>query len=340
MTRSPASISRCALSLEGDVLDLAFDPAALDGRERPAATVDLLDDIAGGRLEFVGERLDVVGPRERVDRVCGAGLVCQDLLGPQGSPNGLLGRKRERLVFAVGVETLSAAEDRCERLIRDPHDVVLDLLGGERRPAGLGVELELRRGGVVRVEPLLDEPRPQPPGGAELRGLLEDVVVRVEEKRELWGERVDVEPGVDRGPHVLEPVRQRERHLLGGRRPRLADVVPGDGDGVQLRHLLGTEREDVRDEPHRRLRRVDVEVARDVLFHDVVLDGAAEVGAVDALSVAHRDVHREQDRRRRVDRHRRRHLVEGDPLEHRLEVGERVDGDARAANLSGRHRGV
>jgi len=84
------------------------------------------------------------------------------------------------------VETLGATEDGCERLIGDPYDVILDLLGGERRPAGLGVELELRRGGVVRIEPLLDEPRPQPPGGAELRGLLEDVVVGVE-KNESCG---------------------------------------------------------------------------------------------------------------------------------------------------------
>jgi len=50
--------------------------------------------------------------------------------------------------------------------------------------------------------------------------------VGVKEEGELRGELVDVEPGVDRGLHVLDPVAEGERDLLGRRRPRLADVVP------------------------------------------------------------------------------------------------------------------
>ena len=52
------------------------------------------------------------------------------------------------------------------------------------------------------------------------------------------------------------------------------------------------------------------------------------------------DVHREQRRRRRVDRHRRRHLVERNLGEQRVHVVDRVDRDAHAADLAQRARRV
>ena len=55
-----------------------------------------------------------------------------------------------------------------------------------------------------------------------------------------------------------------------------------------------------------------------------------------ALLLADRDVEREQDRRGRVDRHRRRDVAERDPAEERLHVLERVDRDALPADLAER----
>ena len=60
----------------------------------------------------------------------------------------------------------------------------------------------------------------------------------------------------------------------------------------------------------------------------------------DALLLADADVEREQDRRGRVDRHRRRDLAERDAREQRLHVLERVDRDALAADLAERARVV
>src|SRR5262249_39317589 len=53
-----------------------------------------------------------------------------------------------------------------------------------------------------------------------------------------------------------------------------------------------------------------------------------------ALLLGDRLVHREEDRRGRVDGERGRHLVERDALEDRFHVGERVDRDADAADLA------
>ena len=52
------------------------------------------------------------------------------------------------------------------------------------------------------------------------------------------------------------------------------------------------------------------------------------------------DVEREQDDRRRVDRHRRRDAVERDAVEQRRHVLDRVDRDADAADLAGGQRMV
>ena len=67
----------------------------------------------------------------------------------------------------------------------------------------------------------------------------------------------------------------------------------------------------------RRLRRKDVRAARDVFLQDVVLDRAAQFFGRDALLLAHRDVHRQQNRRRRVDRHAGADLVRAESVEQR-----------------------
>ena len=60
----------------------------------------------------------------------------------------------------------------------------------------------------------------------------------------------------------------------------------------------------------------------------------------DALLLGDELVQQEQQRRGRVDRHRGRDLVERDPVEEELHVGERVDRDAGPPDLAGGARVV
>ena len=108
------------------------------------------------------------------------------------------------------MQRLRAAQHPGQRLDRGSHDVVVGLLRGERHPRGLGVKaqpLRLFAGGTVDVT---HPPSPDPPGGAELRDLFEEVHVRVEEERQTWGEAVDVEAAGAAQLHVPEPVGERE----------------------------------------------------------------------------------------------------------------------------------
>ena len=252
----------------------------------------------------------------------------------------MLGRQRQRLVERVRVQRLRAAGDRRQRLDRDTDDVVLGLLRRQRRAAGLRVEAQRERLRVRRAEPLAHDARPQAARRAELRDLLEEVVVRVEEEREPLAELVRREPRLDRGLAVGDAVRERERQLLHRGRAGLADVVAGDRDRVPRRDPLGAVGEQVGRQPHRRPRREDVVPARDVLLEDVVLHRAAQRGRRDALPLGDELVEEQQERRRRVDRHRRRDLGERDAGEQHLHVGERVDRDAGPPHLAERARVV
>ncbi len=179
---------------------------------------------------------------------------------------------------------------------------------------------------------------PDPPGGTELRDLLEEVVVNVKEERHPRHEVVDVEPGGNAPLHVLEAVDERERELLYRRRARFADVVARHRDRVPLGHLARPEAERVDDEVHRRPLGHDPFALRDVLLETVVLDRAAECGERIAAFLRGSEVHRPHDRRGSVDRHRRRDLVDGDLVEQDLHVADRVDRDALATDLATRKR--
>ena len=119
--------------------------------------------------------------------------------------------------------------------------------------------------------------RPQQPRRAQLRDLHEEVHADREEEREAAGELVDVEAARRARAHVLEAVGEREAELLHRGRARLLHVVAGDRDRVELRHVLRRVLDDVGDDPHARLGRIDVGVADHELFEDVVLDRPAEL---------------------------------------------------------------
>ncbi len=194
---TPTILPRACLDrdrpLVGRRLDLALHPASLDRRDRPAALVHLADELERPLLELAGERLDVVGAAERICRRGDARLVRDHLLRAQRDRRGVLRRESERLVEAVRVQRLAAAEHRRERLDRDPRHVHLRLLRRERRAARLSVKPERERPGVRHPEPPRHDPGPQPPRRPELGDLLQEVVVSVEEERQPRTEHVRVE---------------------------------------------------------------------------------------------------------------------------------------------------
>src|SRR5581483_10513027 len=140
--------------------------------------------------------------------------------------------QRERLVEAVRVQRLRPTEDGGKRLDRGANDVHLRLLRRQRDACGLRVEAHAPRARILRSVLVAHLRRPDAPGGPVLRDLLEEVEMRVEEKRESRRERVDVEAAVDTRLDKGEAVGERERELLRRRRSGLANVIAADRDRV------------------------------------------------------------------------------------------------------------
>jgi hypothetical protein len=86
--------------------------------------------------------------------------------------------------------------------------------------------------------------------------------------------------------------------------------------------------------------RIDILLLRHILLEDVGLDGARQLVEVVAAPFRERDVHGQQDPCGGIDGEGGGDVFEVDAVEQFLHVGQRVDGDALAADLALAHRMV
>ena len=233
-------------------------------------------------------------------------------------------RQGDGLVERVGVQRLGSAEDRGHCLDGRPHDVVVRVLLGERPSRRLAVGAKHHRLRLLGGEALHDLP-PEQPRGAELGHLQVEVHADAEEEAEPAGEFIHVQPLGQCGLHVLLAVGQGERQLERLRGAGLLHVIAGNRDRVELRHVVGGVLDDVGDDPHRRLGRVNVRVADHELLEDVVLDGARKLLLRDPLFLGRHDVAGQHRQHRAVHGHRDRDPVERDATEENFHVLDRID---------------
>ena len=181
-----------------------------------------------------------------------------------------------------------------------------------------------KRFGVLGIE-LGDQFAPQQTPGPQLGHLHEEVHPDAPEEGQSRRERVDGQIRGHAGLDVLDAVGQRVGQLQIRCRSGFLDVIAGDGDRVELRHPRAGVSEDVGDDPHRRLRRIDVGVADHELFEDVVLDGSGQLLRRHALFLRGDHVEREDRKHRTVHRHRDRHRGQVDTVEQLAHIENGID---------------
>ena len=92
---------------------------------------------------------------------------------------------------------------------------------------------------------------------------------------------------------------------------------------------------DIGHNAHAGLWRINVGIANHELFQDVVLDRSRELLALNALLFAGGDKAGEDREHCTVHGHRHGHVLQWDGVEQDLHVFDRIDGDARFANVTG-----
>ena len=161
-------------------------------------------------------------------------------LGVAGDPGREISRQGDGLIQGVGMQRLGVPQGGSHGLDAGAGHVVVRILLGEAPAGGLGVGAQGQRLRILRIE-LLDDLGPEHAGGAHLGDFHEVVLALGPEEGEARGERIDIDAGRDAGADVLQPVGQGVGHLEIRRGPGFLHMVTGDGDGVELRHLLGGE---------------------------------------------------------------------------------------------------
>ena len=202
-------------------LNFSLNEAGFDRGERAPHAVNPLEDGDGASLDFVGQAFDFIRTGDWIDGVRDTGLRRDQLLCAKCEARRIFGGKAKRFVAAVAVQRLRPSQDGGHRLNRHTHDVVIRLLRGQRAAGCLGVKAQLLRARIRGAKAVAHQARPETTGGAELRDLLEEIVVCVEEEREPLAELIHLEPSVDRRLDVGQAVREREGDLLHGCRTRL-----------------------------------------------------------------------------------------------------------------------
>ena len=321
------------LLARGRFLDTHLGHPGLDGACHAALLLDFADQLPGAVGDLLRQRLHQVGAAPGIDRVGDAGFLLDDQLRVARDAGRELRRQRDGLVERVGVQRLRAAEDRRHGLDRGAHHVVVRILLGERPARGLAVRAQHLRLRALRVE-AVDDPRPQQARGAQLGHFHVEVHADAEEERQPRREFVDLQTRGDRGAHVFLAVGQRVGELQRGVGAGFLDVVAGDRDRVEPRHVARGIGDDVADDPHRGRRRIDVGIADHELLEDVVLDRAGELVRRHALLFRRDDVAGQHRQHRAVHRHRHRDLVERDAVEQDLHVLDAVDRHACLAHVA------
>src|SRR2546430_7793312 len=103
------------------------------------------------------------------------------------------------------------------------NDVVVRLLGRERTARCLGVEAQPPGARIARLEALDHGLMPDAPRGTILSNLLEEIIVRVEEKGKLGYKLVHLKAATHSPFDILESVAQGKSQFLNRRGACLAD---------------------------------------------------------------------------------------------------------------------
>ena len=233
-------------------------------------------------------------------------------------------RQSDSLIQSVGVQRLRVTECSTHSLDTCTTYVVERVLLGKRPSRGLAVCTQSHGFRVLSTEGL-NNLCPQHTSCTHLGNLHEVIHADSPEERQTRSESINIHTCVDTGTQILHTVSQRICQLDVSRSASLLHVVTGDRNAVELRHVLRGVLEDVGDDLHRELRRIDVRVTYHKLLQNIVLYSTSHLFELGSLLQTSIDVEGEDREHSAVHGHRYGHLVQRNTCKQYLHILERAD---------------
>ena len=269
--------------------DFELGPTRIHRFGHAAHGFHFMDDFQGFIGHVLGQLFHHVAARPRVDDTGDVRFFLNDQLRVARDAGAELCGQGNGFVKAIGVQRLGATKNSRHGFHRGSHNVVIGVLFGERPARGLAMRSEHPAFGIFRAKALHDL-APNQPGRPHLGDLQVEVHPDGPEKRQSTGKRIHIQALGHGGLHILFAVGQGEGQFQSLVGPGFLHVITRDGYRVEFGHVLRRVSNDVPNDAHARLRRIDIGVAHHELFEDVVLNRPAELIWLDALLLGGHDI--------------------------------------------------
>ena len=201
------------------------------------------------------------------------------------------------------MQRLGTAKRSAECFNGSTHHVVVRVLLGQAPAGRLAVGTQSERFRVGRAK-AADRFTPQIARRAQHGDVHKQIHADTEEERQARGEVINFQSGGECSFDVFNTVCQRKRYLLHAVRSGFTHVIAADADGVKAWHVARAPGDDVGDNAHGRFWGINVGVAAQVLFQNIVLNGPGELFRRYALFFCSDDIKRQHRQNRAVHGHR------------------------------------
>ena len=195
--------------MRGGSFNFQLGPAAVHRLGHAAHGLDFFNNLPCRVSHVLSQLFHHVATRPWVNDCANVCFFLNDELRVARDARAELGGQCNRLVKAVGVQTLRAAKHRCHAFDGGAHYVVVRILLGQAPAAGLAVGAQHQTLGTFGVKALHDA-APQQPSCAHLGNFQIEIHADCPEKTQTTRKSIDIQSLANRSLHILFAVGERE----------------------------------------------------------------------------------------------------------------------------------
>ena len=175
--------------------------------------------------------------------------------------------------------------------------------------------------------------RPEQPRRAQLCHFHEVIHADGKEEGQARGKGIDIKARGNTGAHIFQTISKRVGKLQIRRGASFLHVIAGHRNEVEFRHVMGAIAKDIRNDPHRGRRRIDIGVAHHEFFQHIILDGASQCLGRHTLLASGTDEQSKHRQDRAIHRHRDTHPVQRNIAEQCVHIRNRINRHPGHANI-------